>query len=229
MKKLLLLSAFAASALAFSPALRGLELSAGLGGSASPYMETARVASGADYSTREFQTMHYGVFGYVDATYVEASAGIGWSSGITSLHIVDGLDVFGESVDVVYSGSDAMTYLSLGLLFKYPFDMTDFYVFPILGVEYDLNLGYKDGEGNDLKADMSAEERANLDMLWLKAGCGLDIPIAGRLYLRPEALVAYKVISKLDQDWVDDHSAGMDTTYWRTVKADIRFLAGWKF
>jgi len=222
---LALVLAFAASAFALE--LPGQGGSWGVGVSASPYSETAEVKLDSNYSERVFRTMHYSVFGYYDATYVQATAGFGWSSPTAATRVVDGLGVLGGASDSASTSADAATYLALSLVGKYPFDMDGFYVFPALGVEYDLNLGYRSGSGRDLKRDMSSEEKTDLNMLWLKLGCGLDIPLAGRLYLRPEVLAAYKIPSKLERDWVRAESKLADSAYWRTIKVDVGLLAGW--
>jgi hypothetical protein len=228
MKKLFLsLAAAALSTLSFALDFATLEKSAGIGVYASPYFETAKVALDSDYSTRVFRTMHYGFVAYFDASYAQVALGLGRSSAVSATKVVDSLSVWDGSSDEVTGEGDVATYLALSLLFKYPFDMGGFYVFPAIGFEYDLNLLYTDAGGSDLKSSMSDDEKADLNMLWIKVGCGLDIPLSSRIYLRPEALAGFKLRSKLEKDWVDEwESQNMDTVYWRTLKVDVGFLVG---
>jgi hypothetical protein len=108
--------------------------------------------------------------------------------------------------------------------------MDGFLIFPILGFEYDLNLSYKDADGNDLKAGMTNDQKANLNMLWIKGGLGLDIPIAGEIYLRPEVLASYKLRSKSDTNAIDTYTAdGAEDVSVTTVKVDIGLLVGYRF
>jgi hypothetical protein len=231
MRKLLLALAVASmSTAAFSLDLAFLDKYVGVGIRASPYFETAKAELDSSKSFKTYRTVLYGACAYFDATYVQVSVGLDWASANSATRVVDELSIFGGGSDKVTSPSITRDYLSFGLLLKYPFDMTGFYVFPILGLEYDLNLVYKDASGNDLKADMDKDEVADLNMLWIKAGVGLDIPIAKRIYLRPEVLGSYKLRSKLEKDWIaEEESAGMDSASYTTIKVDIGFLLGYQF
>jgi hypothetical protein len=230
MKKLLIALAVACLSTTGFALGKDLEMSAGIGFSVSPYSRTEQASSEAEKSKSTEETMLFGGFAYFDATYAQVSLGFGRSDVNASYKVVDDLGIMGGAVDATYNNYNVVAYLSFGLLCKYPFDMDGFYIFPMLGFEYDLNLSYTDSEGNDLKESMTDDERANLNMFWIKLGVGLDIPIAGEIYLRPEVLASYKLRSKLDRDWVDQEEAsGYDDVSATTVKVDIGFLVGYKF
>lgn len=216
------------SVLAYAADFGSLEKSFGLGFSASPYTHTEEATRDADKSRSTLDANLFGVSAFFDLSYVQASLGFGWSSRSVALKVVDDLGLMGGGVDASYGDYYAETYIAFGLLAKYPFDLGGFYVFPAIGVEYDLNLSYTDAAGGDLKASMSGDQKSNLNMLWLKAGCGLDIPIAGKLYLRPEVLACYKLRSKLERDAIDAYEAGgaKDASV-TTVKFDIGLMLGW--
>jgi hypothetical protein len=98
----------------------------------------------------------------------------------------------------------------------------------MLGVEYDLNLSYKDAGGSDLKAGMGDDEKSDLDMLWIKAGFGLEIPVYKSFSLRPEVTVAYKLRSKLERDWIDAMEASGSEASFTTIKAEIGLMLAYR-
>ena len=72
-----------------------------------------------------------GLFGFFDATYVEASIGVLFGS------------MKGEYIDSGdWDGIDSIfvSYLSFGLYGKYPFNLGRFSLFPLLGIQFDLGL-----------------------------------------------------------------------------------------
>jgi len=203
--------------------------SAGIGFSVSPYSHVEKATTEANTSKSTEKTLLFGGFAYFDATYAQLSFGFVRSDANASYKVTDDLGIMGGAIDASYADYPVATCLSFGLLCKYPFDMDGFFIFPILGFEYDLNLSYKDAEGKDLKADMTDDQKANLNMFWIKAGLGLDIPIAGKIYLRPEVLASYKLRSKSDKDAIDTYTAdGAKDVSVTTVKVDIGLLLGYK-
>ena len=83
-----------------------------------------------------------------------------------------------------------LTGLSLGISAKLPIRIGPVEVFPILGVEYVLNLTYTDDKGDDLRAALSVPA-SSLDELWLKGGLGIDVLLGG-LFVRPMLVAGYK-------------------------------------
>jgi hypothetical protein len=208
------------STLLFALDFKSLEKSAGIGFTVSPYWHTEEARSDAELSRRTFQTLLYGVSAYFDATYVQASVGFGWSSSLVALKVDDDLGIMGGVEDVVYGDYPVETYLALALLGKYPFDMGGFYVFPIAGCEYDLSLRDTGMSGDDLDFDK---------VLWLKAGIGLDIPIVGKVYIRPEALACYRLRTSREAQMISDYkSSGAKDASVTNVKADISLLVGYE-
>lgn len=72
------------------------------------------------------------------------------------------------------------------LLVKYPFEIAGTRVFPLAGAEYRWNLDYDDAS-----------------TLVLKGGAGADVVLTDRLFLRPEVLLGYAFLTKLEEDWID--------------------------
>jgi hypothetical protein len=230
MKRLLLAFAIASlSTLAPAFDFKTLDKSVGLGFSMGPFSYTVKVAEGTEESKSVGKTTLMGGFAYFDAKYAQLSLGICRSSSIIAKKTTDDLGVMGGSVDEVFSDYPAKTYLSLGLLGKYPIQMTGFALFPILGFEYDLNVAYKDSEGNDLKEGLSGAEKSSLNQFWIKAGLGLDIPVTLKTYIRPEVLFGYKLHSKLERDQIDAYeSDGAESASIAAIKVDFCLLLGYQ-
>ncbi len=184
-----------------------LGVSGGLGASLGAYSATTSVSfvSGnvmASTTTRETQTP-IGVLAYVDATYAQLSVGYVVSDGGSTTYYYSAGGV--NTVDSTVGLDLNTTFLTMSVFAKYPFKMGRVVLFPLLGVEYDLNLKYTDANGNDLKGTLASPGDAN--QLWLKAGGGLDIPLRG-FYLRPEALLGYKLPSQTERNAVSAALAG---------------------
>ena len=138
-------------------------LSVGVGGSFSPNFFTVKQSVGSDWGQQSISSSFFGGAAFVDAKYVEASVGIGANSKSYSTSISYSSSSLGSGSST--NGSDAAvgTYLALSALGKYPFAIGSFTLFPLLGIEYDLNLSYKDSNGNDLKSAMTSDQKASLN------------------------------------------------------------------
>jgi len=224
MKKLLV--AFALLALAFT-AFGQIQLSAGAGASFGPMWASVK----QDYGTTwdKTTTSQSGIIAraFVDARYVEADIGFmtNFKSATVKLSDSDGnsLSLSGDS----YIG----TWLTISAYGKYPFKVGSFLIFPLVGVEYDLNLSYKDPDGNDAKSSLTDDQKASLNQFWLKAGVGADFNVSDSLYIRPELLLGYKLNSKLQKDNID----AWETAYpdgkltYTSIRLDIGVAVGFKF
>jgi hypothetical protein len=221
------------SAAAYAADLGTIEKSAGLGFVASPYFYTEMAKAEALETKSSIKTNLYTGYAYFDITYLQASLGFGMSAREASKKIVDDIGLLdGEYLDVYYGDYYQMAFLSFGLLAKYPFRMEGFTVFPTIGFEYDMNLSFTNADGKNLKADMSDDEKDNLNMFWLKGGVGIDIPVFKGVYLRPEVLVAYKLHSKLERDLIEEWKSSdlnVDSVSVTAYKVDIGLMVGYQF
>ncbi len=94
-----------------------------------------------------------------------------------------------------------MSYLTLGGLLKYPFKVGPVTLFPLLGVEYDVNLvhgatDYFEPQG------ITTPITPDFNQFWIKGGVGADISLGQRLYIRPEALYGIKLLNSAEQAYV---------------------------
>jgi hypothetical protein len=77
---------------------------------------------------------------------------------------------------------------------KYPFALNPLSLFPLFGIEYDLILYYKDETGAYL-------DTTDLSQFWFKLGVGADIVVYKGLYVRPQALLGFKLHDQDERDW----------------------------
>lgn len=210
MKKIIATLALVVTAASFATAL---DMSAGGGVTFSGVSTktTTEILSVKDDS-KDTQ-MNLGFKGFFDATYAVAEVGY----GLDLTNKTDGKDTKAD-----------LTFLSLGVLGKYPIAVGNVTLFPLAGVEYDLNLTAK-ADDKDVKKDMTADQKADLNQFWIKAGIGADIAINDKLYVRPTALAGYKLKSKAENDSIDLIEKFNGKASINTFKYDIGLAVGYKF
>jgi hypothetical protein len=217
MKKLLpviLLTCLATSA--FS-----LDLSVGAGTTVGGFSQTAYYENYLFDSQKIVRTtIPFGFFAYVDATYGLVSVGFTMNGNTHTTNTM--VDFFGtlinESDDEYSSG-----FLSFSLLGKFPFALGPVSMFPIAGIEYDLILYYHDDTG-------AALDTTNLDRFWFKVGVGSDIKIFKGLYVRPLALIGFKLLNADErQDVQDAEDAGATKARMTDVVFEGGVQVGWRF
>jgi small nuclear ribonucleoprotein (snRNP)-like protein len=200
-------------------------VSAGAGFSAEflthPYLKYGYSGSSYETTYRYWPTWDFKAF--VDLTYIQVSVGYMFIDTIGSVtSTVNGSTSEGKAG---YSYS----YMTLAAYLKYPFSVGPVKLFPLLGIDYRLNLVYTDDDHNDLKSTLTSQQQADLNEIWIEAGAGIDVSI-GRFFLRPEVLVGFKPLSKTDNDLLTALRAGGDTDVsilFSTVRCCV--LAGYKF
>ncbi|MCL2802225.1 MAG: hypothetical protein FWD28_10755 [Treponema sp.] len=134
----------------------------------------------------EFPWFGFGVFGYFDATYVEASLGLTFAFG----KINDDL-FYDVSIDTNY------TILNLSILGKYPISLGDgMTVFPAAGIDYQMVLSMSSNgvSWTDANEYMSA--------LWFKFGVGLDYDLDDSMYLRFLGLYGLRLQNKYESETI---------------------------
>lgn len=121
--------------------------------------------------------MSAGVGAVFDVGFVSAD---GFDDSSTSFGVKGFFDVTYAEVSATYliTEEDAGNVLDLSLMLKYPFDMSSFKIFPMVGVAYQKNMDYD-----------------FLDAIAIKAGVGADIDFMENLYIRPSAIFGYQVSS----------------------------------
>lgn len=146
-------------------------------------------------------TVPVGFSAFFDATWAQAAVGLR-THGNT--HEVETSVIGASTITSEADDSYCTGFLSLSLLGKFPFRLGSFSVFPLLGIEYDLNLWAKDQNGNDRKATMTDQQKADLNQFWFKGGAGVDVPVAKNLLLRAQLTLGFKLLNQAEQDAVDN-------------------------
>lgn len=229
MKRLLIIILFAA--LAVSAFGLDVDLSAGggmtLGGfSATEYYEDYLVVF--DVLKIQDVTAPFGFMAWVDATYGTAAIGFRANGNVHTTTTSDGF----LGPDSSEGDTDQRWgYLSISLMGRYPFALGPVSLFPLLGIEYDLNLYWKDAAGADLKAGLPQEEKAWLNQLWFKAGVGADIALWKGLFVRPLVLLGFKTLNADEratiQTAIDSGGANVARKTNFVIEAGVQ--AGWRF
>ena len=77
---------------------------------------------------------------------------------------------------------------------------------------------------------MSSDGQASLDQFWISAGIGADIPLGKIIYIRPEVMIGYKLLSKYENDQVAlKKSGGATNVSTLPLAVSGRLLLGFKF
>ncbi len=220
MKKVIVTALFACVAVgAFA-----LDFSAGAGGAydLTTWSDLKYSSGGNNYEVKPSQKP-IDIKAFVDATYLQASVGYMMVNETTLDFILNGSSV-GTS-----TGTNKFTYLTLAAYLKYPFAVGSASFFPLLGVEYKLNLTLKDSAGNDVKSTLTSQEQADLNELWVQGGVGGDILI-GKFFIRPEILVGFKPLSKSDNDTIAANEAlGYTSVSVSYFTINLNLLVGYRF
>lgn len=165
---------------------------------------------------------------YFDATYAVVSFGFQVNG---SPH--EKITTWDGSTKGTTEGSvdERAGFLSFSLLGRYPFTLGSISIFPLLGIEYDINLYLKAADGTDLKASLTDQERSDLNQFWFKTGVGADFFIYQGLYIRPELLMGFKLLTTTEREYLQNVMTTFDATTARTT--DFVFeggvQAGWRF
>jgi len=160
----------------------------------------------------------FGFYGFFDAKYVEASAGLHFGSVKAEYSI----SYPGYSFSDTY-GEMEMTVLSLGLLGKYPFAIGDkIALFPAVGLEYYLGLSAKDKDSGE-----SMDDPGDFSHLWFRFGGGIDFDLTEKLYLRGTVLFGIRTKMAYEDD-IKDLSGGLGDLATGFGPA-IKLAIGYKF
>ena len=116
------------------------------------------------------------------------------------------------------------SYLTFAAYAKYPFAVGPISIFPLIGLEYRLNLTW--GLGPVSKDSLPSAEQASLNELWLQGGAGMDISF-GAMYVRTEVLLGFKPnLGTYDNDLLQAFAAASPSISY--FNANVDFLIGVK-
>jgi hypothetical protein len=179
-------------------AVPDFKLSAGVGGYFSSQFSGGFTYSGGGSTMTTdvfFPLTGFGGIAFFDATYAELSLGFGGGEGYINM----------DSTELSYT----VTTLNIGLLFKYPFELSPkFTLFPMLGIDYRILLSMEfdpdnstDGIPKDPLKDTA--EDGDFNALSLKIGVGADFSLTDTIYLRFSTVFGYQLPTKFENDMLD--------------------------
>jgi len=185
MQKKVVLALLVAALVAGGVFADGLSLSAG-GGLLFDLSGNNGIREGDSYMG--IRNTSFGLYGFFDATYVEAD--ISFARGSITMVAEEG----GSSASEDFGSA---MQLGLSLLGKYPIDLGSFTLFPLFGINYNMVLSFKDVDGN------SYDDAGDLSQLGILGGVGADFGLSDSLYLRAEGLFQLRFASKFQKDMSD--------------------------
>lgn len=173
-------------------------------------------------------TAPFGVSAWFDATYGVASLGFRANGNTRTTTTSDGFFGPAESTS---DDDNRSGYLAFSLLGRYPFALGPVSLFPLLGIEYDLNLYWKDAAGADLKAGLPDAEKAWLNQVWFKAGAGADFVLWKNLFVRPLVLLGFKALNADERETIQTaiDSGGANVARKTNFVLEAGVQAGWRF
>jgi hypothetical protein len=227
MKKLLLVALLAG----VTTGVFGLDLSAGIGGNVGGFWATSYYEDYFiifDVYKDQYVTVPLGFSAWFDANYGMAAIGFRANGNTHNTLTTDGLGGPDSTETDDDASSGFLTFMVLG---RYPFSLGPVTLFPLLGIEYDQNLYWKDVDGTDLKASLTDEEKGYLNQFWFKAGAGADITLYKGLFVRPLMLLSFKVLNADERDDVQKaiDDGGANTARKTDFILEGGVQVGWRF
>jgi len=135
-----------------------------------------------------------GAYLFFDLTYAEID--ISYAYGKIS-GVVEG--DYKDYIDKSFIDS-RMWQLGFSFLGKYPFELGDFTIFPLLGFNYNMILSH-------IKAGEAQSDPGKRSQFGILAGAGADFDLTDNLYLRGEGMFHLRFPSKFWQELADARDA----------------------
>jgi opacity protein-like surface antigen len=206
-----------------------LDLSTGYGLITGASFDTlsADINNGASTSIQRYNQFHFGASVFFDADYIAANINFYGTATAFSYN--------SELMRDTYVGGNFNligTNLALGLRFKYPFNVVGIKIFPLLGIQGNLGLsqtfskdsGFETGKKNDSYGDAG-----NWSVLAFEAGGGVDIDITDNIFFRANAVMNYKLNSRLDETFIKAvKDSGKSSVQNLNMGFEVNFLVGYK-
>jgi len=160
-----------------------------------------------------------GFYAYFDATYVMLSLGMGYK---------DIKYMNANTREAMGDMKMSLTTFDISLYGKYPVPVGKVTTFPLLGVELRIAVAW-DIDGEKVSGYPGTMGK-NWNTIWFKFGFGVDIPLSGKLYLRPMFLYGFGTVPKFYQDLLDGSlNAGRKLADAVVQGIDVKLAIGYRF
>jgi hypothetical protein len=192
-----------------------IDLSAGLGATVGYFSESATVSIPALASaTVTVGGVPLGFMAFFDATYVQASVGY---MTMVGLHMSGSSTILGVTSAIPDQAITAnVGELALTVLGRYPIKMKGFTLSPMLGIEYDIDL-------------VNNADVGDLNLFWFKGGVAADFMVSKKVYIRPELLLGFALLTQAQKDALDAATAAGLSATTANFMAQLSVLVGYKF
>jgi hypothetical protein len=206
-----------------------LDLSTGYGLITGASFDTlsCTVNDGAAVSRQRYNQFHFGGLVFFDATYIAAHISFYGTSTTFSYNPEIKRYTF---VDDNYQLIG--TNLGLGVRFKYPFNINEIKIFPLLGFQGSFGLSQnfaKDSGSGSAKKGINYGNAASWTTFVIEAGAGFDVDISDRMFFRGNIVINYKMNSELDNAFIKAvRDAGNPETANLNLGFEINLLIGYK-
>ena len=123
----------------------------------------------------------------------------------------------------------SLQYFNMRLIGKYPFNVGIAKLYPMAGFQFSFNTAYK-YDGEDMKKDMSSENKADLNKYYFVLGFGADIFATDNVFIRVTPMFGFQLNKPHDYKETKDALSKADMKY-----SDIGYMfnlgigAGYKF
>ena len=179
--------------------LFAIDMSLGFGGNFSLDSDIYWNGSNGSFRNRSDDTEHVMTIGgeffvFFDATFIEIN--IGFKYGSAKGDYLDGR----EWSDFWDNGMPRLS-TTFGFYGKYPFTLDRFHLFPLLGIQFDINIGNFSRHFINPDGSEGSERSENGTIrFWVKIGAGADFNITKKVYLRPSIFYGLNFGSQIDRD-----------------------------
>jgi len=154
--------------------------------------------SGINYPSTGYSDFNVGLFAFIDLKYAEFIIAYSHGSGKgNDLHFSYYLST-GELIEYPTVGPTyeyLENYFNIGILGKYPFNINQFLLYPLLGLQYQLLLSLE-VDGVKVTDDLSRN-----NSLWVKMGFGMDYYILRNVFIHGKVLWGIKFNSENESNY----------------------------
>ncbi len=161
---------------------------------------------------------NYGGFLFFDVGYTEFFISVyGGSNKLVSKRTASSQYPVPPQASGISNFDKTQTSITFGILGKYPFELNQFTLSPLLGVSYQI---FFSGDYGDEYYNVAIKTKASdFNTLWLHAGANLNYDLTDSLYIKAEALYGIKLAPTMYDM--------KNTKFVEKIKIDGKINSGW--
>ncbi|MDR2803960.1 MAG: hypothetical protein LBB22_06705 [Treponema sp.] len=203
-----------------------LSYSTGYGLTLGANFDTLSTELNASTARQLYNQFNFGGLVFFDATYIIADISF-YGTSTTFAHNETLKEFTNINEDYQLAGAN----LSFGVYVKYPFNVRNIIIFPILGINGSIGLAQnfaRDFTAFNAKKNDSFGSALDWSTWIVKAGCGFDITLSSIMFFRAELLIDYKLNTPLDQAFIEAINKKYPDVTNMNLGFEFEFLLGYK-